>query len=187
VTDASWWDRALDGYGDVHGHARHDEAGHAVYLYESDAELLERLEAYVVDGWAHGQRTVVFAEPEHVIALRGRLAARDLAEAMEAHDAATALTAFMRNGMPQAPLLTALVNEALAQTGHGSVRLYGEMVAVLWREGAVAAALELERLWNGYLAAHPMALLCAYPAAAVAEHPELARLCRAHTHVLPAA
>jgi hypothetical protein len=185
VTDASWWHRALDGSGDVHSDARHDEAGHALYLYEKDDELLDRLEAYVADGWAHGQRTVVFAEPGHVGELRGRLAARGLAEAMEAHDAATALRGFMRDGMPQAPLFTALVNEALAQVGHGSVRLFGEMVAVLWREGSVAAALELERLWNGYLAAHPMALLCAYPAADLADHPELTRVCRAHTHVFP--
>jgi hypothetical protein len=187
VTDDAWWDRALFDSGDVHGHVRHDEAGHAAYLYESDDELLDRLEAYVVDGWAHGQRTVVFAEPERVIALRSRLAARDIAEALDAHDATTALTVFVRDGMPQASLFTTLINEAIAQAGHGSLRLYGEMVAILWRDGGDAAALELERLWNGYLAAHPMPLLCAYPAGLVADHPELGRLCRSHTHVIPAA
>jgi hypothetical protein len=129
----------------------------------------------------------VFAAPEQVIPLRNRLAARDLAEALDAHDAATALTWFVRDGVPDAARFTALVNQTLAQAGHGSVRLYGEMVALLWRDGDVAAALELERLWNGYLAAHPMPLLCAYSTSEVAGHPDLARMCRAHSHVFPAA
>ena len=187
MSDASWWDRALDPDADVVGHMRHDEAGHAAYLYESDDELLDRLEAYVADGWVHGQRTVLFAEASRTAALRERLAGRGLEQAIDPHDAQESLGVFLRGGMPQAPLFTAMVNETLAQQGHGSVRLYGEMVAVLWRDEAFTAALELEELWNRYLAAHPLPLLCAYPAADVIGHPDQARLCRAHSHVFPAA
>ena len=187
VTEASWWDRALGLSDDVAGHARNDEAGHAVYLHDGDDDLLDRLEAYVVDGWAHGQRTILFAEAARIGALRDRLAARGLEQAIDPHDADEALEVFLRGGMPQAPLFTAMVNETLAQQGHGSVRLYGEMVAVLWRDGAITAALELERLWNAYLAAHPLPLLCAYPAADLAGHPDQGRICRTHAHVFPAA
>ena len=186
MTDAAWWDRALSAEDDVHGHVRHDEAGHAVYLHDSDEELLDRLEAYVVDGWHHGQRTVMFAEPARTTALSARLDARGMAQAVEAYDASAALQEFMHDGVPQAPQFTALVNQTLVQQGHGSIRLYGEMVSLLWRDGEVAAALDLERLWNGYLAAHPMPLLCAYPAD-LRTHPEVTAVCRAHAHVFPAA
>jgi hypothetical protein len=37
------------------------------------------------------------------------------------------------------------------------------MVAILWAEGNVAAALALEELWNDFLMKHPARLFCAYP------------------------
>ena len=43
------------------------------------------------------------------------------------------------------------------------VRIYAEMVAVLWDAGQVGLAVELEALWNGLGALLPFALLCAYP------------------------
>lgn len=44
-----------------------------------------------------------------------------------------------------------------------NVRIYGEMVAVLWDEGNVAAAIALEDLWNDLATRYPFSLFCAYP------------------------
>jgi hypothetical protein len=184
---STWWKRALHRRDQAQADLRHDAAGHAVYYYGEEQELLDRLEDYVTDGWSHGQRTVVFARHERIKALRLRLAGRELLEALDAHEASWALSQFVRDGRPQAGLFTQLVSETLARQGHGSVRLYGEMVAVLWDEGNVTGALELEALWNSYLAEHPLALLCAYPRADVAGHAEHGAVCRAHDHVFPQA
>jgi hypothetical protein len=37
------------------------------------------------------------------------------------------------------------------------------MVAVLWNEGNIAAAIALEDLWNDLAASYPFSLFCAYP------------------------
>lgn len=50
-----------------------------------------------------------------------------------------------------------------AAAGGRPVRIYAEMVAVLWDAGQVGLAVELEELWNGLGALLPFALLCAYP------------------------
>jgi anti-sigma regulatory factor (Ser/Thr protein kinase) len=54
-----------------------------------------------------------------------------------------------------------LVRDSTA--GGRAVRAYGEMVALLWQAGEVAAAIELEGLWNELRSRTPFALLCGYP------------------------
>jgi anti-sigma regulatory factor (Ser/Thr protein kinase) len=60
------------------------------------------------------------------------------------------------------------------------------MVAVLWSEGNVNAAIELERLWNGLARQAPFSLLCGYPTSALrtreASH-AFAELCQVHSDV----
>ena len=43
------------------------------------------------------------------------------------------------------------------------------MVALLWHQGNVAAAIELETLWNDLAEDRRFSLLCAYPAQVVGE------------------
>lgn len=52
--------------------------------------------------------------------------------------------------------------QASARAGRRS-RIYGEMVAVLWKDGRFESALRLERLWNQLSASFAFHLLCGYP------------------------
>ena len=47
------------------------------------------------------------------------------------------------------------------------IYVYGEIVSLLWDDGQVVAALELEALWNGLREELPFSLLCAYRAQSV--------------------
>ena len=47
-----------------------------------------------------------------------------------------------------------------------AVYIYGEMVAILWQAGHVAATMALESLWNDLGRDHDFSVLCAYPAEA---------------------
>ena len=69
--------------------------------------------------------------------------------------------------------------------GDRPLHAYGEMVALLWERGEVAAALELESMWNAVIAGRPVRLLCAYPAGelAAADLGDVARLCGLHDRV----
>jgi hypothetical protein len=159
--------------------------GHAVCFYDHDDELVDRLARYATDGAALGQRTVVIAEHQHIKALRMRLAAWDLVHVLEPHDATWALSQFMTADGPDEGRFRALLDRLLPADPTG-VRLYGEMVAVLWRHERFDAALALEELWNRYLDEKPVPLLCAYPSQQVLGHPAANAVCGAHDHVFPA-
>lgn len=62
----------------------------------------------------------------------------------------------------------------------GPVRVYGEMVALLWEEGRIGAVLDLETRWNDLAAQAPFSLVCGYPAAVLSSGPIMDELRRIH-------
>jgi hypothetical protein len=60
-----------------------------------------------------------------------------------------------------AEFVTGLITPA---QGNGQrVRAFGEMVALLWAQGDIAATIRLERLWHEMCKSQNFSLLCAYP------------------------
>jgi anti-sigma regulatory factor (Ser/Thr protein kinase) len=74
-----------------------------------------------------------------------------------------------------------------ATTTGRPVRVYGEMVALLWEAGDVLAALELESLWNDLGESLRFSLFCSYAASSVSG-PQNAtarqHLCHLHSRVI---
>jgi hypothetical protein len=69
------------------------------------------------------------------------------------------------------------------------VRAYGEMVDVLWQRGERDAAIRLEEYWNELGRLQTFSLLCAYrmdPRDSHAYGGPLERVCKVHTHLIPA-
>ena len=95
----------------------------------------------------------------------------------------------MANGYPDpAAFWQAISPVRTSSTGRrGPVRVFGEMVSLLWDAGLVSAAIEVEALWNEMGRQYPFALLCAYRAGSVTgeEYSDgLAQVCAAHTSVV---
>lgn len=67
----------------------------------------------------------------------------------------------------------------------GPVHVYGDMVAMLWAEGHIDAALRLEEAWNDIALLRPFVLLCGFPGVAVTQDnvDALATLCALHDAV----
>jgi hypothetical protein len=69
------------------------------------------------------------------------------------------------------------------------LRIYGEMVAVLWARGHYHAAIWLEKLWNKLATQHDFNLLCGYPSSWFVG-PEMEshfqEVCACHSLVVPA-
>ncbi len=85
-------------------------------------------------------------------------------------DAREAVSRFMVDGRPDGTgferVIGGIVRKAV---GSGRpVRAYGEMVALLWDEGLVSAAIDVEALWNALGRRYPFSLFCTYPARSVA-------------------
>jgi DcmR-like sensory protein/histidine kinase-like protein len=66
------------------------------------------------------------------------------------------------------------------------LRVYGEVVALLWDEGDIEAAAELEQLWNRLCDREAFNLLCTYPTPREPEQLQALReVCRSHSSVAP--
>ena len=64
------------------------------------------------------------------------------------------------------------------------VRIYGEMVDVLWSSGREDAALSLEILWHQLIAGRKCSLLCGY-SSGVCPGEGFNTICDRHSHVVP--
>lgn len=171
---------------------------HFVQFYESDAFLARSLAEFIAAGLQAGSAAVVIATPAHRDGLETILAAKgfDLenlkaAELYYVLDAAETLAEISSDGRPDAERFREVVGSVIARAAHHRppVRAFGEMVALLWADGKVRAALELEQLWDDLAKCCSFALCCAYPIGAFRREHDAApfmQICGAHSQVVPA-
>ncbi len=170
---------------------------HLVELYESEHALADSVHAFLSPGLSTAGSAVIIATPEHRAMFRSALehgwvpVERLLANGrLMLLDAAETLDAFMIDGLPDPDRFRATIGPVLdvLSAGGRKVSAYGEMVALLWAEGNVAAAIALEDLWNDLAVHRDFDLLCAYPITTF-EHQDCAdaflRMCEQHTGVTP--
>lgn len=168
---------------------------HAAKFYETDASLFETVARFVGEALIRDEPALLIATPAHSAAIEQRLTdhnidvrrARRMGDLILL-DAEDTLGAFMVNGHPDADLFDRHVGSILGQTVRGRrggvVRAYGEMVDVLWKQGATEQAIELEILWNKLALKHAFALLCGYSMGNFFKQAEqFHEVCRQHTHV----
>jgi hypothetical protein len=168
---------------------------HIAQFYDADAVFLDTLAGFIGGGLVAGESTIVIATPPHLEALEQRLvhASVDVAQAIIegryiAMHAETALTRFMVNQWPDDMLFAEFVTGLItrAQENGRRVRAFGEMVALLWARGDIAATIRLEHLWHEICKSQNFSLLCAYPKTGCTEDASasIAEICAAHTKVI---
>ena len=150
---------------------------HIVQFYEDDRDLVSLVTPFLVAGLMGGEVVIVVAEAAHRGALDAAIAATgvDLAAVSAAGryivlDAHETLSALAKNGQPDPDRFDGRIGDLIraASAGDRPVRIYGEMVAILWDRGDLFGAISLEALWNEREARHPFSLYCAYPLTAIA-------------------
>jgi hypothetical protein len=170
---------------------------HFVQLYTDEQFLARGVAEFLGTGLAAGEAAVIIATPGHVDLFRAALteAGVDVADAVRRGrllfaDAAECLAKFMIDDMPDGRAFSALVTgmlESLRAGGNEKVRLYGEMVDLLWREN-LDATVRLEELWNETLTAERVSLLCAYGIDNFDRRTHrrvLPEITRVHSHLVP--
>lgn len=148
------------------------ESEHVVQFYESDLFLMNSLAAFVAAGLRAGDACIVAATRSHLDELDNRLHSYGL-DVLAAKstgqyvclDAAETLSKFMVDGSPEPSRFREAVWGAIERAAQGRprVRVFGELVGILWAEGNHAAAIQLEELWKQLHEAHAFCLYCAYP------------------------
>ena len=168
---------------------------HIVRIYTGDDQLVTTIGRYLADAVRADETALVIATPGHVTVFEKALAARGIDVAV-AHvngnlitlDARAALSRFMVDGWPDAGAFRAEFGGLIerADTRGRRVHVYGEMVALLWNDGHVAAAIELEVLWNQLGQQVPFSLFCAYAAHTTIGDDEdsFHRICNLHSAVV---
>ena len=137
-------------------------------FYTTDSDLVSSVAAWVNEGIAAGEHCVVVATRQHRTALRRRLAAT-MPEAKRNGryvelDADVTLARLLSDELVDPVLFNQVIGGLLrASCGQSRpVRVYGEMVGLLWAKGDVASAVALENLWNGLREQLSFSLLCGY-------------------------
>ena len=149
---------------------------HAVHVYADDRAISQELVRFVEDGLALGESVVVVANRLNraaIAAWRAEHPPIGDTDFLLVADASETLETFMVAGKPDPTLFETTIGSILewAARGGRTVRVFGEMVAVLWAAGNVTGALALETLWNDMASSRQFFLLCAYPEVLLAEAP----------------
>ncbi len=174
------------------------ESEHFVQFYETDAFLLNSLSGFIGTGLSAGEAGIVVATKAHREALEELLQeyGLDVAAARASGtyislDAAETLSKFMVEGSPEPALFARVIGDIIARAAEGGqrVRIFGEMVALLWADGNYDAAIHLEELWNDLQEIYSFSLFCSYPingfgGEALAK--PLSDVCAGHSRVIPA-
>ncbi len=170
---------------------------HLVEFYETEAFLVDTVCSFLLPALRGGDAAIVVATAAHRSAFEDALreAGIDVEAAVReqrylAFDARDVLARFMVDCAPDAQRFSETVEAVMDRASQGGrrMRVYGEMVALLWDDGDVASAIALEDLWNDLARVRPFTLLCAYPLSAF-DGPDSAnafkRICEQHTKVIP--
>jgi len=168
---------------------------HVVLFHASDEELADQVYKHLFESAEPGTAILVAsAEHRQIITDRMTRAGMDVTAelakgSLVALDASETLASFMVAGWPDAAAFWQTMSPVLkrAQACPGVVRVFGEMVALLWDAGQASAAVDVEALWNELARQYSFSLLCAYPVGVVAaaEHADdLSHVQAAHSAVL---
>lgn len=169
---------------------------HVVQFYGHDEELAERVTDYLLGALEGDGVAVVIATAAHRREFEARLAQAgvDLVDACArgaypAMDAAETVRELMAGDQLDSTTFDRVISGLIRRAGAGgrTVSVYGEMVALLWDDGLVSAAAQLEAMWNELGRRHPFSLFCGYRSDSVTRAGYLdafAEVCRLHQEVV---
>jgi len=161
---------------------------HFVWFYEERGHLIATVAEYASEGLREGEQVILIATEDHLRDIGEMLAVGGVdTSALQVFDASSTLAEFYRDGLIDREAFDRTIGSLVRATAaKGRVRAFGEMVALLWADGAVREAIELEALWCELRSAAEFTLLCAYPSGVLLDEPLQApvnAVCALHSEV----
>ena len=146
---------------------------HIVQLYQDDEFLSHAVSCFTGAGLANGDSIVLAPTLGHWNAIRPRLEAEGVnVQAAQRRGQLTVVDVYeflpriMRNAMPDAALFNGVVGDVVGQARAGGryerVRIWGELVDVLWERGDVAASMSLEDLFDQLGKKRELSTFCSF-------------------------
>jgi len=146
---------------------------HIVQLYQDKDFLNRAVCRFVGAGFENGEGIILVSTPSHWDAFRPRLEADglDIEAARERGqltvvDADQCLSRFMRNTMPDPDVFPGVFSNVVDQARDGgryqTVRVWGEMVNLLWERGNATASMNLEDQFDQLGKKVDIAIFCSF-------------------------
>ena len=146
--------------------------GHIVYPYTDESHFTEAVSVFVSAGLRNGESAVLLIEHAHWKPIRHQLEQHGFD--LETLESAGQLARITAEDLAKSCVFDGIIDEyefktkigAMIQRAKsasyiGRVRVFGELVNLLWMPNP-KATLRLEQLWNDIIKAHSVPLLCAY-------------------------
>jgi hypothetical protein len=168
--------------------------GHIVYPYTDETQIAEAVCLFTSAGLRKGEAVLLVMRENHVAPIRQRLEAEghDLA-ALQANgqlvceDASALLASFLdESTLDELAFKTkigSLIEKAKAVSSPRPVRVFGEMVDLIWKTDPKPTH-RMEELWNEVIQAHSVPLLCAYSLAGPMPDALPQELLACHSHAI---
>jgi MEDS: MEthanogen/methylotroph, DcmR Sensory domain len=146
--------------------------GHFVYPYTNETQFSEAVCLFIGSGLRKGGSALLVMTDIHREAVRRQLqvegfdiAALEAAGRLLCDSAETLMGTFIFDGIIDDDRFKTtvghLIEQARSTSSSGEVRVFGEMVDLLWTHNPTATQ-RLEELWNQVIKLHSVPLLCAY-------------------------
>jgi hypothetical protein len=165
---------------------------HIVQTWQDESFLADAVAEYIGAGLRAGEAALVVSTPAHFDLFKRKLAqARGAGRSGQLRwlDAEDTLAKFMQDGMPDWTRFHEIAGGLIAELRlqYPAVRIYGEMVDVLFQRGERDAAIRLEEFWNELGNLQTFSLYCAYQLDHLDanSYAALQCVCQVHTHLIP--
>jgi len=168
---------------------------HVVGFYARDGELVAAVAEFLRCALDRDGAAIIIATPAHRTAVEAALLAGGypIGDSVSsgryvARDARETLAKFMNDDrIDPAAFKTAISELFDGIESDGPIHAFGEMVALLWADGNVDAAIELESRWNDLHREREFSLYCGYPMSLLEESGDLTaakHVCDQHSQII---
>jgi KaiC/GvpD/RAD55 family RecA-like ATPase len=148
--------------------------GHIVYPYTDEALVGQAAALFAGAGLRNGEGVILVMTAAHRNSITLRLVTEGYdVENFQRSGRLICITAedfiagFMRDGVPDEEIFSAVIEElikscrASAGRATGQVRVFCEMVSMLWKSD-LTATISLEEIWNRIIDRNSVSLMCTY-------------------------
>lgn len=145
---------------------------HAISFFQDQRQLCGEVASFAAEGFALDQPALIVTNEAHRTGIVRELRRRDVdVERLVGDgnllllDAEETLAGLLRGGLPDGGLYHRNVGDAcrlLLRGRPGPLRIFGDMVDLLWQRGEYDAAVRIERLSNELAVLQPISVICGY-------------------------
>lgn len=177
-------------------HLTNSSGNHTVQICPNESSQVDLVTRYIKDGLRNGEAIILITKPALRKALKLKMDAFSFdGQAIENQDqikffdAEFLLANLMHDGLLEEKAFQEFVATPVynAQLNHKKVRVFGEMVDTLWKQGQHNMALQLEDFWNNLSRAQEFSFLCTYSLGELDPNgyeDALEHICKYHSHLI---